>query len=108
MQRHHRRFIDVVGERGVTRKHKPRALDNEQVEDRRTAQDYESDDLHVAPFREDGKTSGTPAWIWSVVVGDALYLRARADSFSGPHDAVSWRATSAAGIGLGTIKEVIS
>ncbi|MBV9459781.1 MAG: DUF2255 family protein, partial [Bradyrhizobium sp.] len=23
-----------------------------------------SDDLHVAPFREDGKTYGTPTWIW--------------------------------------------
>ena len=35
-----------------------------------------SDDLHVAPFREDGKTYGTSTWIWSVVVGDALYVRA--------------------------------
>ena len=35
-----------------------------------------SDDLHVAPFREDGKTYGTPTWIWSVVVGGALYVRA--------------------------------
>ena len=25
-----------------------------------------SDDLHVAPFREDGVTYGTPTWIWSV------------------------------------------
>src|SRR3954470_21901926 len=36
----------------------------------------ESDDLHVSPFREDGKTYGTPTWIWSVVVDDALYVRA--------------------------------
>ena len=36
----------------------------------------ETDDLHVAPFREDGATAGTPTWIWSVVVGDALYARA--------------------------------
>jgi hypothetical protein len=35
-----------------------------------------SDDLHIAPFREDGKTYGTPTWIWSVVVGGALYVRA--------------------------------
>lgn len=35
-----------------------------------------SDDLHVAPFREDGHTYGTPTWIWSVVVDDALYVRA--------------------------------
>jgi hypothetical protein len=36
----------------------------------------ESDDLHISPFREDGKTYGTPTWIWSVVVDDALYVRA--------------------------------
>ena len=36
----------------------------------------EADDLHIAPFREDGATYGTPTWIWSVVVGDALYVRA--------------------------------
>ena len=36
----------------------------------------ETDDLHISPFREDGKTYGTPRWIWSVVVDDALYVRA--------------------------------
>lgn len=35
----------------------------------------ESDDLHIAPFRDDGKTYGTPTWIWSVVVDDTLYVR---------------------------------
>jgi hypothetical protein len=35
-----------------------------------------ADDLHIAPFRDDGKTYGTPTWIWSVAVGDALYVRA--------------------------------
>jgi len=35
-----------------------------------------SDDLHIAPFRADGKTLGTPTWIWSVVVDDSLYARA--------------------------------
>jgi hypothetical protein len=35
----------------------------------------ETDDLHIAPLREDGKTYGTLTWIWSVVVGDALYVR---------------------------------
>ncbi|OIH92425.1 DUF2255 family protein [Curtobacterium sp. MCBA15_001] len=35
-----------------------------------------SDDLHVAPFREDRRTYGTPTWIWSVVVDGALYARA--------------------------------
>ena len=34
-----------------------------------------SDDLHVAPFREDGKTYGTPTWIWSVKVDGDLYVR---------------------------------
>jgi hypothetical protein len=36
----------------------------------------EADDLHISPFREDGVTYGTPTWIWSVVVADALYVRA--------------------------------
>ena len=35
----------------------------------------EADDLHIAPFREDGKTYGTPTWIWSVAVDGALYVR---------------------------------
>ncbi|MEV5027425.1 DUF2255 family protein [Paenibacillus sp. LPE1-1-1.1] len=36
----------------------------------------EADDLHISPFREDGVTYGTPTWIWSVVVGDSVYVRA--------------------------------
>ncbi|MGA8042872.1 MAG: DUF2255 family protein [Terracidiphilus sp.] len=36
----------------------------------------EADDLHISPFREDGKTYGTLTWIWSVVVEDGLYARA--------------------------------
>ena len=36
----------------------------------------EADDLHISPFREDGVTYGTPTWIWSVVIDDALYVRA--------------------------------
>jgi hypothetical protein len=35
-----------------------------------------TDDLHIAPFRDDGKTYGTLTWIWSVVVDDSLYVRA--------------------------------
>lgn len=35
----------------------------------------EGDDLHISPFREDGTTYGTPTWIWSVAVDDALYVR---------------------------------
>lgn len=36
----------------------------------------EADDLHISPFRDDGATYGTPTWIWSVALGDALYVRA--------------------------------
>ncbi len=36
----------------------------------------EADDLHISPFRADGVTYGTPTWIWSVAVDDALYVRA--------------------------------
>lgn len=36
----------------------------------------QTDDLHIAPLREDGVTYGTPTWIWSVVVDDTLYVRA--------------------------------
>jgi len=36
----------------------------------------DTDDLHISPLRDDGKTYGTPTWIWSVVVDGALYVRA--------------------------------
>jgi hypothetical protein len=36
----------------------------------------EANDLHISPFREDGKTYGTPTWIWAVVVDGVLYVRA--------------------------------
>ncbi|KJL27504.1 DUF2255 family protein [Microbacterium oxydans] len=35
-----------------------------------------TDDLHIAPFRADGSTYGTPTWIWSVVVDGRLFVRA--------------------------------
>jgi hypothetical protein len=35
-----------------------------------------TDDLHIAPLREDGATTGTPTWIWSVVVDGDLFVRA--------------------------------
>lgn len=44
----------------------------------------DADDLHVAPFREDGKTYGTPTWIWCVSVDGDLYVRA----YNGPDS--SW------------------
>jgi hypothetical protein len=40
----------------------------------------DTDDLHISPFRQDGVTYGTFTWIWSVVVDDALYVRA----YNGP------------------------
>nr|WP_321353927.1 DUF2255 family protein [uncultured Draconibacterium sp.] len=36
----------------------------------------QKDDFHIAPFREDGVTYGTPTWIWSVEVDNNLYVRA--------------------------------
>ncbi|MCB2411088.1 DUF2255 family protein [Hymenobacter lucidus] len=36
----------------------------------------DADDLHISPLRADGVTYGTPTWIWSVRVDDALYVRA--------------------------------
>src|SRR5215510_4795013 len=44
----------------------------------------QTDDLHISPFRSDGKAYGTPTWIWSVVVDDGLYVRA----YNGPKS--SW------------------
>jgi len=36
----------------------------------------EADDLHIAPFRKDGETLGTPTWIGCVAVDGDLYVRA--------------------------------
>src|SRR5437762_2950756 len=33
-------------------------------------------DLRIAPLRDDGKTPGTPTWIWCVAVEGELYVRA--------------------------------
>jgi hypothetical protein len=41
----------------------------------------EADDLHIAPFRDDGKTYGTLTWIWSVSLDNGLYVRA----YNGPN-----------------------
>ncbi|WP_421879102.1 DUF2255 family protein [Marinoscillum sp.] len=34
------------------------------------------DDFHIAPYRADGETFGTPTWIWSVTVDGRLFVRA--------------------------------
>jgi hypothetical protein len=36
----------------------------------------EADDLHISPLRDDGKTYGTPTWIWNVAVDGDLFVRA--------------------------------
>lgn len=41
----------------------------------------EADDMYISPFYDDGKTPGTPTWIWSVVVDKDLYVRA----YNGQH-----------------------
>ena len=47
------------------------------------------DDLHIAPFRTDGTTYGTPTWIWSVAVGGELYVRAYNGTASRWHQAAT-------------------
>jgi hypothetical protein len=44
----------------------------------------DADDLHISPFREDGKTYGTPTWIWSVVVDDAYRAKYKASPYLKP------------------------
>jgi len=34
----------------------------------------DADDLKISPFRGDGKTYGTPTWIWAVEVNGDLYV----------------------------------
>lgn len=50
--------------------------DNNQFAEDELKKIDEADDLHIAPFRDDGKTYGTPTWIWEVVVNGDLYVRA--------------------------------
>jgi len=65
----------------------------------------ESDDLHVSPFREDRNTYGTPTWIWSVVVDDALYMRGYNGKKSGWYQAAV-RQNAGRIIAAGITKEV--
>ena len=39
----------------------------------------EADDLKIAPYRPDMRTTGTPTWIWEVVADGRLFVR----SYSG-------------------------
>jgi hypothetical protein len=52
----------------------------------------EADDLHISSFRKDGEAYGTPTWIWSVAVDDALYVRA----YNGQNS--RWYQATAAGV----------
>ena len=65
----------------------------------------EADDLHISPFREDGVTYGTPTWIWSVTVDDALYVRAYNGQNSRWHQAAV-RQKAGRIISAGMLKEV--
>lgn len=51
-------------------------IENKQFEADELSNIDKVDDLKIAPFREDGKTYGTPTWIWEVVVNGELYVRA--------------------------------
>ena len=66
----------------------------------------QTDDLHISPFREDGVTYGTPTWIWSVVVDDALYVRAYNGKESSWYQAAI-RQKAGRIIAVGTTREVI-
>ncbi|RWZ58444.1 DUF2255 family protein [Labedella populi] len=34
-----------------------------------------SDDFHIAPYRDDGRTPGTSIWVWAVPVDDVVFVR---------------------------------
>jgi hypothetical protein len=34
-----------------------------------------ADEIHISPFCDEGVTYGTSTCIWSVVIGDSLYVR---------------------------------
>ncbi|KRM18656.1 hypothetical protein FD31_GL000138 [Companilactobacillus nantensis DSM 16982] len=58
-------------EESIMKEIKTSTLSDEQME-----QFSQADDLRISPFYSDGKTYGTPTWIWSVVVDKKLYVRA--------------------------------
>ena len=65
----------------------------------------EADALHISPLREDGLTYGTPTWIWSVAVDDALYVRGYNGQSSRWYQAAV-RQKAGRMIAAGTTKEV--
>jgi hypothetical protein len=75
----------------------------DQAELRKIAQ---ADDLHIAPFREDGKTYGAPTWIWSVAVDGELYVRAYNGRSSRWRQAALWQKAGRI-MAAGTTKDVV-
>ena len=65
----------------------------------------EADDLYISPLRKDGVTYGTPTWIWSVAVENALYVRGYNGQKSGWHQAAV-RQKAGRIIAAGVTKEV--
>ena len=65
----------------------------------------EADDLHIAPFRANGTTYGTPTWIWSVAVDGDLYARAYNGQSSRWHQA-AMRQKAGRVLAAGLTKEV--
>ncbi len=59
------------------------------------------DDFHIAPYRSDGKTLGTPTWIWVVRVDDHLFVRAyHGTSSSWYQAAISQKRGKIEGVGM--------
>lgn len=42
----------------------------EQIEEIHTGNDF-----HVAPYREDGRTPGTPVWVWAATLDGLIFVR---------------------------------
>lgn len=51
-------------------------MDNKQFSAMELQRINEAVDLKISPFRSEGVTYGTPAWIWEVVIEGNLYVRA--------------------------------
>ena len=51
-------------------------MESNSLTEKEIKQISQKDDFHIAPLRADGKTFGTPTWIWVVEVNGSLYVRA--------------------------------
>lgn len=66
----------------------------------------EADDPEVSPLREDGRTYGTPTWIWCVEVDGALYVRPWNGARSGRYRAAMARSAGCI-IAAGRVRDVL-